>query len=110
MKQLQNRTFKCPISNCKNKEHTKPIDGFGTNQLVIQLLSVKPIKVYRGEKIENLNTNLDKIKKLVQEIEIKFNESDAEIHEYCKELIDQIQLEKEEKIKQIEDLSQILID
>jgi hypothetical protein len=102
------RNFICPIPTCE-KEHTKQIDGFTKSHLVVKLMSLQPIEVYRGEKIEKLKTNLDQIQKLVNEIDVSIEYSDLEINKYCNELRREIHLETQEKIKQLSDFNFFLI-
>jgi len=102
------RTFKCPIQTCK-KEHVKPKDGFPTNDLVLQFLSLQPKEIYRGERIETLKASLNLIEENLKKIYFDIEHGDSRISEYCADLKSQIQLSTDEKLKKINESSEFLI-
>lgn len=104
------RQFKCPILTCIYTEHTKPSPaGFPLNYSVIQLISLQPKEIYRSKEIEILKLNLNKLNKIVNEIEFNIENSNYKLNEYCNEFRTQIMLSTDKRIIEIQDISDSLI-
>jgi hypothetical protein len=56
--QINENKFECPL--CRNK-HDMPRDGLPICKPLLQMLSIKPVKVSRGKAFDSLEILLDKI-------------------------------------------------
>jgi hypothetical protein len=99
--------FECLI--CK-KEHEMPKNGLPENNIVLKMLSIKPIKVYRGESVELLEKSLKDI--LKKQILIKHTIENTKdiITDHCIELRSSVQLKTEEAIQNINEMSSKIIE
>jgi hypothetical protein len=102
------RAFKCLVRSCK-KEHMKPVEGFPVNQLAIKLVSLQPKEIFRGDNIESLKSNLTTIELLLSRISIVAESGEMKINEYFSPLKVQLRQAIDERIKEINQLNDILM-
>ncbi len=106
-KEAINKKFKCIL--CL-EEHTIPNNGFAINKKIYALITTEPMEISRGDNSELLQENLNKV---LSKCKIIWNDCENGtdiIREYCNEQIRQIQLSTENKIEQINKLSDELIE
>jgi len=87
-----------------------PKNGLPENNIVLKMLSIKPIKVYRGESVELLEKSLKDI--LKKQILIKHTIENTKdiITDHCIELRSSVQLKTEEAIQNINEMSSKIIE
>jgi hypothetical protein len=99
--------FNCLV--CK-QQHEMPKNGLPDNKVALKMLSVKPIKVFRGEAVDLLEKKLDDILKKHKLIKYSIENSTDLVKEHCIDLRSDVQLKTEEAIQQINDLSSKIIE
>ena len=92
--------FKCLV--CK-KVHSLPEDGFPTNEKLTNKLNKTFAK--QKEKFNQYKSFMDSITAKLKQTEFELENKDYVITEYCSELKRQVQLAKELKFKELDDLS-----
>jgi len=99
-----NNKFKC--DSCLN-EHDLPVDTI--NEIITELIKIKPDEINRGSKVDKLKLNLKNIEFLNNKLEFDYESGmEAIIHDHCTEQKRLIQLVFEEK-KNVKKLSEIQI-
>ena len=101
-----NSKFKCGI--CM-KDHCIPEEGFAINKKIYELLTAEPMEISRGKEYEKLQESLNKLQSIIQLLCSGCENGNDLITEYCNEQIRLIQLSTENKIEQINKLSDELI-
>jgi hypothetical protein len=99
--------FNCLV--CK-QQHEMPKNGLPDNKIALKMLSVKPIKVFRGEAVDLLEKKLEEILKKHKLIKHSIENSTDLVKEHCIDLRSDVQLKTEEAIQQINDLSSKIIE
>lgn len=97
-KHIENNEFKC--HKC-NEIHAVPVGGFMNNMPLMQLLNIKPVKVFRGEKCELLKNLLNELKSKNNEFKMSISQCETTITDYCENLRYQITLSTESAIQHI---------
>ncbi len=103
----ENKEFQCLVCN---ELHEMPKNGLPLNNLAAEILSIKSVKVSRGNAFESLQETLREIEKNKIDFKNCVNNSDDCIKEHCVELRDKVQLKTEQAICKIKDLSEKVID
>lgn len=93
--------FKC--ISCQHT-HLIPAKGFPIDQTLRNELKIA--NFLQKMKIFQFKSHTDKIQTNLKQTEFEIDNGDHVIAEFCRELKDQVQLAKERKIKELEDLSQ----
>jgi hypothetical protein len=101
-----NKKFFC--SSCL-ADHYIPHNGFPINKHVYYLITTEPIEMTRGENSELLQENINRILSIGNIILYDCENGINTIREYCNEQIRLIQLSTENKIEQMNKLSDELI-
>ena len=84
--------IKCPL--CKN-EHQIPSNGdFPTQKILVEMLKLKPIKVYRGSLCEKLDAKLASIENRIEIFFNGLNLQEVKIKDYCERLRQRIEEDK----------------
>ena len=78
--QINGNTFDCLL--CRNK-HDMPREGLPINKPLLQMLSIKPVKVSRGKAFDSLEILLDKIQNKCNFIKLGIVNSDDLVKEHC---------------------------
>jgi hypothetical protein len=104
-KETINRKFKCVCL----LDHYIPDNGFPINKKIYELLTAEPMEISRGKEYEKLQENLNKLQSIAQTLGSDYETGTYLITEYCNEQIRLIQLSTENKIEQINKLSDQLI-
>ena len=94
--------FKCFV--CE-KIHSVPNDGFSADEPLLNK-QLNQVAVSQKEKSEQFKLKLEKIKANLNQAEFEFANGDYVVTEFCRDLKDQIQLTKELKIQELEDISE----
>jgi hypothetical protein len=81
--------FNCLV--CK-QQHEMPKNGLPDNKVALKMLSVKPIKVFRGEAVDLLEKKLDDILKKHKLIKYSIENSTDLVKEHCIDLRSDVQL------------------
>jgi len=105
-KKAINQKFNCNL--CLN-DHSIPDNGFPINKKMCALITVEPMEISRGHEYDQLQNNLNKVQSIVKLVWHDFENGTDIISEYCNEQIRLIQLSTENKIEQINKLSEELI-
>lgn len=105
-KEAINKKFKCNI--CL-EDHYISNNGFKLNKTKFDLIKSEPIEISRGYEYERLQENLKKVETIANLLWFESENGIDIIKEHCNELIRFIQLSTEEKIEQINKLSDELI-
>jgi len=105
-KEAINQKFKCIL--CL-EEHTIPNNGFPINKKIYALITTEPMEISRGNEYEKLQENISKVVSICKIIWYDCDNGTDIIREYCNEQIRQIQLSTENKIEQMNKLSDELI-
>jgi hypothetical protein len=105
-KKAINKRFKCGV--CA-KDHFIPDDGFVIDETKFSLISAELMEISRGENYERLQNNLNKVFSIVKLFCSDYENGNDVIKEFCNEQIRLIQLSTENKIEQINKLSDELI-
>ena len=100
-KEAVNKKFKCGICI---KDHRIPI-----NKKISDLINAEPIEISRGKEYEKLQESMNKLQSIIQLLWSDCENGNDIIREYCNEHIRLIQLSTENKIEQINKLSDELI-
>ena len=82
-----------------------PKYGLPDNKVVLKMLTVKPIKVYRGKTVDSLEKSTIEILKKHRLIKNNMENSEDIVKEYCIDLRSDVQLKTEEAIQQINEIS-----
>lgn len=104
---IANNKFKCII--CK-KNHLIDDDGLPINKQLLSLLKKQPINVSRGKSFEKLDATLEQVDKCYQQLLQGVKNGSDLIIEYCSNLENEIQLDKEQYLLAIEDYYKKLSD
>jgi WD40 repeat protein len=99
--------FKCLNVEC-TEEHSIPRYGFPINKKILDLIAI--IKVKRIPVIKPLELNMDYIRSIIIEISNDLDEGNNKIKKYCNELKRQVLVTTEEKIKNLQELSESLVE
>jgi len=105
-KEATNSKFKCGI--CM-KDHFIPEEGFPINKKISDLITADPIEISRGKEYEKLQKSLNELQSIIQLLCYGCEDGTDLIAEYCNEQIRLIQLSTENKIEQMNKLSDELI-
>ncbi len=105
--QVRNKLFDCFV--CKT-EHEMPKNGFLLNKSVVEMLSAKPCILSRGQAFDSLHVSLDKIKNKIKEIKFGFENSCDYIKEKCNYLRNNAQLESEQLIEKVNEITKQVIN
>jgi len=105
--QVRNKLFDCFV--CKT-EHEMPKNGFLLNKSVVEMLSAKPCILSRGQAFDSLHVSLDEIKNKVKEIKFGFENSCDYIKEKCNYLRNNAQLESEQLIEKVNEITKQVIN
>jgi hypothetical protein len=84
--------------------HAVPKDGFASNKLIAQMLSLRANEVYRGANMEKFKQKLARIETLTDEFKSKLENSTLIINEYCRDVKTQMDLLVETKKKELDDM------
>ena len=103
---IQDNKFDCSV--CKEK-HEMPIKGLPIMKTLLEILSVKPNKVSRGNAFDSLQKLLDEIQKKHNFIQLGIKNSSDFVNEHCLNLRSNVQLATEEVILQVNNLSSKII-
>jgi hypothetical protein len=106
-KEATNSKFKCGI--CM-KDHFIPEEGFPINKKIFELITVEPMEISRGENYEKLQESMNKLQSIIQLLWSDCENGTDIIRDYCNEQIRLIQISTENKIEQINKLSDELIE
>ena len=90
-------TGKTICSRCMNTKRPSNDIIFIENELLFELLSIQPRKVYRGETIEQLNFSLKNLELLLNDLVFNCENGELKIQDYCDEQRRLVQLTKELK-------------
>jgi hypothetical protein len=101
-----NRKFKCGI--CM-KDHCIPEEGFSINKKISELIIAEPMEISRGSEYEKFQESLKKVLSITQLLCYDCENGADIIRDYCDEQIRIIQLSTENRIEQINKLSDELI-
>ena len=104
-KKSKNNKFKCIVCN---EEKTLPKIGFQVDRTAARLIELQPKEILRGPEAEKLRQNLGELEKKVNKLIFEMENGEYLITEKCKELKREVQLAKEEKIEEINQLSESL--
>ena len=104
-KETINRKFKCICL----LDHYIPDNGFPINKKIYELITAEPMEISRGREYEKLQENLNQVLSMAQVLGSDYENGTYLITEYCNEQIRLIQLSTENKIEQINKLSDELI-
>jgi hypothetical protein len=104
---INSNVFDCLV--CK-QQHEMPKNGLPDNKVALKMLSVKPIKVSRGEAVDLLEKKLDDILKKQKNIKQSIENSTDLVKQYFTDLRSDVQLKTEEAIQQINDISSKIIE
>jgi hypothetical protein len=107
IKLLRINMFECLV--CKQK-HEMPKNGLPDNKVVLKMVSIKPIKVFRGEAVDSFEKSLDEILNKNRLIKHIIENSNDLVKEHCFDLRSDVQLKTEEAIQQINDMSTKIIE
>jgi len=99
--------FDCP--QCPNR-HEMPIDGLPICKPLLEMLSIKPIKVSRGKVLDSLEKLLDDIHKKRNYIQLGISNSHDIVKEHFIGLRNKVELETEEAILKLNEQSTKLIE
>jgi hypothetical protein len=105
--QINENKFDCSL--CQNK-HDMPRDGLPICKPLLQMLSIKPVKVSRGKVFDSLEILLDKIQNKCNFIKLGIENSDDLVKDHCMNLKSEVQLTAEEVIQQVNDLTDKIIE
>jgi hypothetical protein len=105
--QINGNKFECPF--CQNK-HDMPKDGLPICKPLLQMLSIKPVKVSRGKAFDSLEILLDKMQNKCNFIKLGIENSDDLVKEHCMNLKSEVHLTAEEVIQQVNDLTDQIIE
>ena len=97
-KQVVGNKFKCIICN---DDEIIPKNGFKVNNVVVKLIGKKPKEISRGHEAEKLKQSLRDLEKLVNKLIFEVENGEYLILDNFRELRRQVQLAKEEKIQEI---------
>ena len=100
------KRFKCGVCS---KDHYIPDGGFVIDETKYSLITSEPMEISRGENYDKLQDNLNKVKLIAESIWNDCENGPDVIREYFNEQIRLIQLSTENKIEQINKLSDELI-
>ena len=100
-------TFKCLI--CQ-EESIMPSKGLPINEAVALLMSAQPIEVSRGAEAEKLKQNIIDLDNLANKLNFELDNGEHLIREHCTDLKRQVQLVKEERIREIRKKGDSLIE
>ena len=98
--------LKCMVCS---KEETMPLNGFQINRALVKLIAKKPKEISRGQEAEKLKENLRDLEAQVNKLIFEVENGEYLITVDCLELRTQIKLAKEEKIKEINQHSDALL-
>jgi hypothetical protein len=87
-----------------------PKNGLPDNKVVLKMVSIKPIKVFRGEAVDSFEKSLDEILNKNRLIKHIIENSNDLVKEHCFDLRSDVQLKTEEAIQQINDMSTKIIE
>jgi hypothetical protein len=97
--------FKCICLN----EHQISKEGFGINELALDLLTSKAKEMWRGKRYEQLKINIQKIEALTRELKCDFENGSDKIKEHCNEQRSLVQLATENTIEELNKINEELI-
>lgn len=105
-KRAMNKRFKCSLCLA---DHYIPDNGFAINKKMYALITSEPMEISRGYEYDRLQENLNKVLSISKLLFSDCENGHDIISEYCNEQIRLIQLSTENKIEQINKLSDELI-
>jgi len=111
---IKNKSLKCKVIEFKciicQFDHIMPYNNdFPICEIIMDLLEKKSSHVYRGQSVEQLNSNLDLINHELNQIKCDLNNPIDNIKEYCMNLRTQVQLSAESIILEISKLNEALV-
>lgn len=102
-----NKKFQCELCF---KTHVVPDEGFPISNLILKFLSIKSDEVIRSSQATNLKNNLKEIQLIIKRLSFKINNGVDYIKEHCINLRNDVQLATERFIKDVNDLSETMIN
>lgn len=90
---IKDNKFKCDVCN---KEHTIPEDGYPINKTIQKMLQIKLDKLERGDQFKNAKFSFDLLNAKFKTFELINNDPAYFIDEYFSDLINRIDLRREE--------------
>lgn len=106
-KSSRKATYKCLI--CQ-EEGIMPSKGLPVNEAVALLMGVQPKEVSRGAEAEKLKQNIIDLDNLANKLNFELDNGEHLIKEHCTDLKRQVQLAKEERIGQISNQGDLMIE
>ena len=100
------REFNCSLCS---KLHCMPNEGFPINKALLNLMTEEPDEIYRSEMVESLKSNLNILRKQLNQIDSDMKNGPDKISDHCIELRRLVQLSTEEKILEINQMNETLI-
>ena len=94
---------------CQEVGHI-PAKGFPVNDVLVQLIEQQPCEIYRGVEAEKLKDNLNNLEILTEKLSFEIENVEYLIEKECSELRRLVLLAKEERIEEINQLSDKLIE
>jgi hypothetical protein len=91
------------------EQHVVPDSEFPINEVAYNLMSEQPSEVYRSEIAANLKNNLNDIQNQLSLLSNDLNNGVDKIKDHCIELRREVQLKTEQKILEINQLNEALI-
>lgn len=98
--------FKCRL--CETS-HQIPSEGFPLNKSLIDIISIKPFEISRGDLANRLKSTVNSIRNRLRKLELALNNGADVIHEYCSELRRLSQLAAETNIQEIQKINDDII-
>lgn len=98
--------FACIICN---SNHQIPNDGFIKNENTSKLLKKRPSEIYRGRKVEELNSLLNKLKSELKSLKDGMNDQEHKVSERLDSVISNIDTAAENAIEVIQNSRDILL-
>lgn len=106
-REAKHAKYKCIVCQI---ECEMPKKGFPVNELVDKLIAKQPKEVSRGEEAERLKQLLADIEDMARKLTYDMENGEFLIKEESNELRAQVQLVKEEKIEEINKISDVLLE
>ena len=91
------------------EQHCVPESEFPINEVAYNLMSAQPNEVFRSELVFNLRSNLNQIQNYLSQLSSDLNNGIDKIKDHCIELRREVQLKTEQKILEINQMNESLI-
>jgi len=91
------------------EQHCVPESEFPINEVAYNLMSEQPNEVFRSELVFNLRSNLNQIQNYLSQLSSDLNNGIDKIKDHCIELRREVQLKTEQKILEINQMNESLI-